>query len=318
MKHLKYYNEIGKNERVDEGLKEIIVAGALALMSSQVGKSQQKNLMLKDKEKIEVKNKTTQDTLLVDFDNEFESGAHHFSDEKKRQTEEKLALIGDFIKTHKNNHINIRIEASESRVPNIDVETGTRLPIRGLAIMRATETQELIESFLKDMEEKGLFEGTYDTATQVGTTRYLKGEDPKQQKFKSEQWVRVKLSVGERKKTKEDEYKAFAVFHERIYLRTNPYGGARAIADVFIPARKTEDIKQQGNLPLGYQDVLLKTMNNEYVQMETGQLYDGNLYLVPWEWWNGAAAPDGTKRQTLTKVITQEDLDFIKKNYKVK
>ena len=312
--HIKKFNELN-NERIDEGVKELIIAGALALASSGGAKAQRSNVTNQptiNREYTTTQSKSTDTSITVDFGSEFESGSYLFNQSKSKETEKKLARIADFIKSHKNLNIKIIIEGSESLVPNIDRYTGQRIPRGGLSKMRVEQTKDLIEKYMDSLLEKGLFKGTYDTLTRLGTATYYRGEDPSKQKFTREQYVRVTLKASEPTVVKKDEYAAYSKRDERVYI------GGKAVGDLFYRSRSTTKKDYQGNIDTGHEDVLLRTLSPESVFAETKNPYDGKLYLIPSEWWNGEPAEDGYKRHTITNHITPEDFEYIKKNFAVK
>lgn len=315
MKYLKNFNEINNTdvEKVDEGVKEWILAGALALASAGGVKAQRGNVLNQPSSQEYVsQTKKIDTTMTIDFGGEFESGTYKFDKSKAKETQTKLAKISDFVKKYKNSNIKITIEGSESLVPNVDKETGRRLPKGGLSKMRVDETKDLINSYMDSLLGKGMFKGTYDTLTKIGTTPYKYGESPSQEKFKKEQYVKVTLSVSGHREESVDKYAAYSKMGERIFL------GYKAIGDIFYRTRATTDIEDAGTVDTGHEDVLLRTLTPEMEFAETKKEYDGKKYLIPYEWWNGAPGKDGVKRQTITNAITQSDFEYIKKNFEVK
>lgn len=320
MKYIKKFEEINieNTEKVDEGVKEWILAGALALASAGGVKAQKGNVLNQPSNKEYVsQTKKVDTTLTLDFGNEFESGTYKFDKNKAKETQNKLSQIAEFVKKYKNSNIKITIEGSESLVPNIDKETGKRLPKGGLSKLRVDETKDLVNSYMDSLLGKGMFKGTYDTLTKMGTTPYKYGEDPSQQKFKKEQYVKVTLSVTGTSEVKVDKYAAYSKMGERVFM-PGTYGGGKALGDIFYRTRATTSIEDPGTINTGYEDVLLRTLTSDKVHAETGKQYDGKMYLIPSAWWNGSTGKDGVKRQTTTNHITAEDFEYIKKNFEVK
>jgi hypothetical protein len=315
MKYLKRFEDLNidvESEKVDEGVKEWILAGALALASSGGLKAQKSTILNQPSNQDYVsQSKKIDTTITIDFGNEFESGTYKFDKSKAKETQDKLAKIADFVKKYNGSNIKITIEGSESLVPNIDKETGKRLPKGGLSKLRVDETKDLIDSYMDSLMGKGMFKGTYDTLTKMGTTPYKYGESPAQDKFKREQYVKVTLSASGHKEESVNKYAAYSKMGERVF-KPNPYGGGgKALGDIFYRSRATQNINDPGTINTGYEDILLKTLNDDKEYAKTGKEYDGKMYLIPSAWWNG-------KRQTTSNYITDSDLEYIKKNFEVK
>ena len=328
-----YLTQISMNdtEKVDEGLKEILIAGALSLLShttkSQNFKSSDVNKY--NKEYALNKDTSNQNVITVNFGNEFKSGEHKFDKNKSDSIESKLKEIAEFVKSQSKNNITIHIDAGESQVPNKDAETGERLPKGGLANMRTQNTKDLIDSFMKSLSERGDFKGGYkiDTTTSIGKTPWKIGEDPKQEKFTREQYVKVVLTVEKGSNTVNVVNTPFSLYAENgeeIYLKDGSfrdstdakdvknYQPGYLIANIFYPTRKTNDISKSGNLEGGYQNILLKTVkpnvSTSGKKSETG-IYTGS-YIVPWEWWNSNVGP--------SKYLTPNLIKYIMDHFKVK
>ena len=312
MKHLKRYDEL-QNSKIDESLKDWIIAGALSLVSLSSKGQKVDSLMGKANlgEWTQVKKAISPDTLSIDFGSQFESGKHNFSKAKAEETKKKLVQIADFCKKNAGKEIVIKIIASESLVPNVDAETGERLPKGALANIRAEETEDTITTFLDKSIEKNLLKISYEVETQIGKTEYVYGEYPRQSKFTKDQWVKVIIYNKGAKELSTEKYDAYGIFSERFYL------GHKAIGDIFLKTRETQDLKKHGGKVYGYQDVLLRTLSPEMVTAEGKPKYDGNLYLIPADWLNGAEGPDGYKKSSNTISLSKEDMEYIKKHFKV-
>lgn len=300
MKYIKKFNEIETPDaKVDEGIKEWILAGAIALFSGNAKSS----TIQTTPTAIEKPGNDT--SLTIDFGTEFESGSYRFSKDKAKDAQQKLTQISSFIQKYKNQNIVISIEGSESQVPNIDAETGRRLPKRGLATMRVAEVEDLINSHMKSLSEKGVFKGSFDTTTKIGSTAYITGENPRQDKFTREQYVKVTLKVvgnAVSANTKANPFSAYASIDQRVFVNN------KAVGDVFAKSRSSRDIKDGGGLNTGYQDILLKELAPENEFAKTKKEYNGKYYLIPSNWWN--------KIRT-TSHITPESFSTIKDNLEV-
>jgi len=303
MKHIKKFNELRINDidvdQVDEGAKEWILSGALALASVGGVRAQKASVVDLPKNQEYVSKETKSDTALsVNFGSEFESGTYRFSKDKAKETEDKLNQITNFIKTFNGNNIIVEIEGSESQVPNIDRETGKRLPKGGLSKMRVAEVQDLINRHLDSLIGKGIFKGQYDTTTKIGSTTYILGENPRQSKFTKEQYVKVTVRVSGKSENKKDEFAAYAKIGERIFRESNRH----ALGDIFVKSRETKNIKDAGNVDTGHENVLLKTLD------KSGK-YDGHRYLIPSDWWN---------KNHNYNVLSEDLIRYIKTNFEIK
>lgn len=335
MRHIKTFGEIattGDIEKIDEGWKEMVIAGALSLLSHGVkaqkstpvgNNSPQKGYNIQKKDTITTPTGTVGgykssnilppdlNTITVNFSNEFQSGAHRFDKTKTDSVENKLKEIANFLKTQSKNNIVIEIEAQESQVPNKDIETGSRLERGQLALKRANNTKDLITSFIKTLNDKGEYKGQVkiDTSTSIGKTPYKVGESPRQDKFTSEQFVKVKLTVKKDATTVKDPYAAYAYSGDRIFT-ANPRipGSNMALGDVFYKSRSTQNIENGGEIH--GQDLLLRTVysNEKKYYGKEGQ-YDGKKYLIPQSWWNQNVGNNN---------VSTEKWDYIQANFEVK
>lgn len=298
MKHIKKFNEI---ETTNEGLKEWIISGAIAL--SSVGANAQKTFDTPKGKEYSIITTKSDSLIKLDFDKEFKSGDFKHSRINADSIKQKLSDIAKFVKNNSKKDITIKIDASESQVPNIDIETGKRLPKGALADKRANNTKELIDDFMKALVDSGDFKGTYkiDTTKKIGDTKYVPGVDNKDDsKYTQEQSVGVSVIAKKENTTTYDEYAAYAHDRERIFI------GGKAVGDIFYKTKSSTNIRDNG--VVANADVLLRTLTPERVFAETHKMYDGNIYLIPSSWW----ANVGTSSH-----ISQEKLDYIKKNFKV-
>ena len=308
MRYIKTFDEVRMNdiEKIDEGLREFVI-GALALLSVSGGVKAQRvnNDTVVNKE---VSKKI--DSLNLNFGNEFSSGDHRFSKGKSDSIEDKLNQIANFIKTNPSNNIKIFIESSESKVPNVDVETKKRLKVGELSKLRETETKNLISIYLDSLSKKGLFKGDFkiDTASHIGKTTYKIGEDPHQDKFTKEQYVNVTVTMVDSSnnkpvtKSQDSTNSDYSKFYQRVFDKNG-----KAFGDIFMKSSESNDIKNKGNVNTGKQNILLKTLNSDSEYARTGNMYDGKTYLIPWEWWNNQT----TKKTLPSNMIS----DILSKNF---
>ncbi len=305
MKHIKRFDEI-KNidlleiEKVDEGLKEWIISGALALALHGGAKSQTSFNQPASKD-YSLSQKRADSIIKINFGNEFGSGIYKQDKSNAESIKQKLAEIAKFIKDNSKKHIVIHVNSSESLVPNVDIETGKRLPQGALANRRAESAKGLITDFMDALTSKGEFTGTYkiDTTTKIGTTPFKQGVDDKNDnKYTKEQSIEVTVSTEKEIESKADEFAVYAKMGERIFKQSNKH----ALGDIYYKTRSTANIKDAGNLDTGKENVLLKTLG------ENGK-YDGKVYLIPSDWWN---------QSHNYNVLSDSDMSYIESHFRVK
>lgn len=294
MKHIKRFNEV---DDINEGMKEWIISGALALAS--IGGVRGQNL---DKGREYSTTQSKSDiSIKLDFDNEFRSGNYKHSKIDADSIKKKLSDIAKFVKNNAKKDIIINIKSSESQVPNVDIETGKRLPQGALADRRAMNTKELIDDFMKALIDSGEYKGNYriDTTTKIGITSYKQGVDDRYDtKYTQEQSVGVNVSATKEIITKSEDFAAYAKGKERIFM--NGHG----IGDISYKTKSTTTIRNTGDVYGS--DVLFRTLSSERVFAETGKMHNGKTYLIPSNWWNQA---------TTSNSITPAQFEYIKANF---
>lgn len=302
-----------EQERIDEGWKEAIIAGALSLaaikggaqLTSEPGDAK---LLLKEPQKKEYieKQQKKEEKIVVNFGSEFKSGTYKLNKDKAEDIEEKLGKIGNFVKSYPKADVIIKIEASESKVPNIDAETGARLKVGDLAKKRAEITQDMISTFMENLIKKGVTTGRYfiDVETKIGTTDWKPGNDPRDEKYTKEQYVNVSLEVKSEIQVNTADFSAYAIMGERIFRSSNK----QAFGDIFYVSRETKNIKDAGIKKSGYQDYLLKTLTSDKEFVKTGKTYTGKTYLIPWQWLN---------KNTPTTGWSEEHINYILQNFEI-
>lgn len=177
-------------DRVDESLKDWIIAGALAATSL---KSRGQDVTRPEVVR-QTKTRMVDDSIKVDFGSEFQSGRYKFATDSAESMKSKLSRIAEFLVRHQKQNIIIRIDGSESKVPNYDAETGKPLPDKALAKLRVEETRGIIQGMLDKMDRSGMHVG-FDTTVRIGGPEYEKGDSPRDQKFTDHQYVRVTVSA---------------------------------------------------------------------------------------------------------------------------
>lgn len=303
------YGAYDENELVEEGWKEVLVAGALSLMAMKA-RSQDIASANRPKEKVEYSKSSEKktDEATVDFGKEFLSGRYKLDDASSKEIEAKLLQIAEFVKAHQNNNISIEIEAGESQVPNRDVDGGKvngeykRMPKGALAQNRANTVKEVVETFMKTLTEKGVTKGEWKITVLdpvIGTTPWKPGDDPKSDTFTAEQFVDVYLSVTGEVSKPVEKYAIYSVLSERIFSSNQ-----HALGDIFVTSRQTSDIRDQGAQDVAHQNFLFKTLNR------MGK-YDGREFLIPWQWWN-------KERHTTTTELNDVDWEYVQKHFRVK
>jgi hypothetical protein len=298
-------------EPVEEGWKEVLIAGALAL-SAKGAKSQDRDVAsTSPRHNVEysVSSEKKSNALVLDFGTDFMSGRYKLSDQKSEGVEQKLREIGDFVKKHQNNDIKITIFSGESLVPNRDVDAGKdstgqyrRLPKGGLAQRRASTMQEVVETFMRTLEKNGVMKGKWQIVVaqpKIGTAQWKPGDDPGQEKYTKEQFVKIGLEVTGETAKADEIFSQYAKDGEGIFNSAR-----HRIGEIYVSTRETKDIRDQGNREGGHQDLLFKTID------KMGK-FDGRMYLIPWQWWN-------KDRSTTTTQLTDEDFEYIKTHFEVK
>lgn len=197
MKYISNFNSFSEEE-INESLKDWIISAALATMSLK-SKGQESVTKFNGKFKTEILKKTSDTSLQIDFGSEFGSGEHSFSDSKSNILKNKFTQIAEFINEFKQYDIMINIEASESRVPNIDARTGERLPVGALADLRAEETKKCIEQLVSQMPDSQKLSISFNIDNKIGGPYYQKSESPRQPKFTEHQYVKVILALKGKK-----------------------------------------------------------------------------------------------------------------------
>lgn len=301
-------HELDHQEKVDEGWKEILIAGALALATGKTKAQDRDIAAVKQNIEYSVSKEKKAESVTVDFGTDFLSGRYILSDEKSEGVEVKLKEIADFIKKHQNNDIRITIIAGESQVPNRDVDGGKvngeyrRLPKGGLAKNRANTMKEVVDVFMKTLVDKGVMKGKYVVNVSdpiIGKTPYKPGEDPGQEKFTKEQFVKIVLEATGETHKETEKFAAYSVLGERIFNSNR-----HALGDIYVKARETKDIRDAGNTDTGHENLLLRTID------KWGK-YDGRKFLIPWQWWN-------KDRRTTTVVLDDQDWAYVQSHFEVK
>lgn len=179
--------------------KGVLTATLLSSLMSTPGFSQTYN-MLTPAEKTEIqqmvkkggdetntaKYETNKDEITIDLGSYFKSGQYKLGNADKNEIIGKLNPIKDFIKKN-GGDVKVTIISSESRVPNKDAETGTRLGKGELAQKRYEVAKSELASVLGNVK--------IVKDIKVGGPEY-NGDDASQEKYADHQYVKVKVSVN--------------------------------------------------------------------------------------------------------------------------
>jgi hypothetical protein len=176
-------------ERLDESFKDWVVAGAIAAASIKA-KGQD---VLRPEMVRQVLTRNVDTSLKVDFGSDFQSGRFRFDEDSAASIKEKLTRMADFIKEHGKQDILITIEGSESRVPNVDIETGKHLPEGAIATRRVEETRRLITELVKGLG--GGFRVSFDTSVRIGGPVFTPSDSARDHKYTDHQYVKVTLKA---------------------------------------------------------------------------------------------------------------------------
>lgn len=298
-------------EPVEEGWKEVLIAGALALGSIK-GRGQDRDVAStspRNNVEYSVSKEKNAEMITVDFGTDFMSGRYKLNDEKSEGIEKKLKEIADFVKKHQSSNISITIFSGESLVPNRDVDGGKdstgqykRLPKGGLAKNRASTMQEVVSTFMETLQKNGVMKGKWEiniAQPKIGTAPWKPGDDPGQEKYTREQFVKIALEAKGETPKENEKFSQYAKDGEGVFSSAR-----HRIGEIYVSTRETKDIRDQGNVEGGHQDLLFKTID------KLGK-FDGKMYLIPWQWWN-------KERKTTTMELTDADFEYVKTHFEVK
>jgi hypothetical protein len=178
------------NESIISRLKEVSKKGLLtltlltSLLSSDAFAQEYKKF--DNKQKTEIVNLLKdKNELSVNIGNEFNSGQWKLTEDDKKDILEKLQIIKDFSSRYKNHQLKIKIESSESKVPNKDLETGKRLNSGELSELRFNSTKEIIEKILPNIQIVKLLK--------TQGPEWKLGDNPNKEEFRKNQYVKVTI-----------------------------------------------------------------------------------------------------------------------------
>ena len=141
-------------------------------------------------------------TETVDFKSVWNSGMYKITYKQVQNLNNQMMVIQKFLRSNPQTKLTIQVEAGESRVTNYDNEMGRKkVPPGYLSTKRGESLVGYLNNFFKKLENAGV-SFTYPSIpkpkTIVGSTPYdrTKGDDPKDPRYKEEQFVRLKITAS--------------------------------------------------------------------------------------------------------------------------
>ncbi len=141
-------------------------------------------------------------TETVDFKSVWNSGMYKITPNQVQNLNNQMMVIQKFLRSNPQTKLTIQVEAGESRVTNYDNEMGRKkVPPGYLSTKRGESLVGYLNNFFKKLENAGV-SFTYPSIpkpkTIVGSTPYdrTKGDDPKDPRYKEEQFVRLKITAS--------------------------------------------------------------------------------------------------------------------------
>lgn len=262
------------SSNLEEGWKENILS-AIITASSMVGGVKAQDQV---EPNMNIQN-SIEKSLTIPMGALFQSGKYIFKDADQKNIATKLQQIGEYVSKNPNSDFEIEIISSESQVPNYDAEVGGRVKLKvgELAQKRAQTAEFTIVNFMKNLRKEGILKGKLTIiqppTIRIGSTPYKVGDNINDSKFTKDQYVNIIIST-----TKSNtvafpaNYKVISKDEQRLFNNSK-----HAIADVDLVIRKSDNIKNNGNIKPT--DILIRWLNNS--GNETGE-----KSLVPIGWWN--------------------------------
>ena len=246
----------------------------------------------------------------INLQNAFPSGQYEINPQFGKIINDGVMQIQEYVRKNNIKDFKLVITPGESKVPNqTNLETGKPYLPGELATLRAESLKTYLESVIGNtFNVKPIIEVSQPV---MGTTPWdgVNKDDPK---YTKEQFVKVSVVVSTvpiptPKPTPNPgtSYNANANVKESIYYNKILIGYAQA------NSRQTTDIKVQGNLNVGTQDVTFKLtnpiqniVNNQIVSKQPTDQNIVESYLIPFAWWNNRVGADAN-------TITMGDLKTI-------
>ena len=275
-----------RQEQLEEGWKENILAAAIAVAGMFPAKAQKAN----SAQKPGTTQAVSQNALDINMGTLFPSGKYIIRDQQGLQNV--LAQISDYMSKNPNANYKVDIVSSESKVPNVDAELPNKPKVEPgyLATKRADEIKFAVEELAKNIKETGAFKGNVEVDTTIKSEQGPdwhpeKGDKADMDKFTDHQYVKVtiKAEAGKQDTVQLDQYSVYANDGEGYYLNNQLYG------IVFRDARYSTKATDAGNLDPSKQTVLLKVVKpNTAVtnpKKTTKGIYTGVNYVIPYQDW---------------------------------
>ena len=246
----------------------------------------------------------------INLQNAFPSGQYEINPQFGKIINDGVMQIQEHVRKNNIKDFKLVITPGESKVPNqTNLETGKPYLPGELATLRAESLKTYLESVIGNtFNVKPIIEVSQPV---MGTTSW-DGVNKYHPKYTKEQFVKVSVVVSTvpiptPKPTPNPgtSYNANANVKESIYYNKILIGYAQA------NSRQTTDIKVQGNLNVGTQDVTFKLtnpiqniVNNQIVSKQPTDQNIVESYLIPFAWWNNRVGADAN-------TITMGDLKTI-------
>lgn len=275
-----------KQEQLEEGWKENILAAAIAVAGMFPAKAQKAN----SAEKPATTQTASQNALNINMGTLFPSGKYIIKDQEALKSI--LTQISDYMSKNPNANYKVDIVSSESKVPNVDAEKPNKPKVEPgyLATRRADEVKFAVEELVRNIKKTGAFKGNVDVDTATKTQQGpdwnpKKGDKSDMDKFTDHQFVKVvvKAEPGTQDTVTLDPYSVYANDGEGYYLNNQLYG--LVFRDVRYSTKQTD----AGNLDPSKQTVLLKLVKPNTAVTDpkktTKGIYTGVNYVIPYQDW---------------------------------
>lgn len=312
--------DFNKKPNLEEGWKENVMATIIGIagLFSQAKAQQGPNST-----NMSVNQQVSDSSLRLDIGKLFKSGRYRFNEKDDATFKDELRKFGKEVLKNPTSDFVVQIVSSESRVTNYDMEEssptyGKPLEIGELAKRRAATVNFILTNFSEQLKKSNVLKGDV-TFTEpkilIGdvpwpstnpTTKQRRSNDDSL--YTKDQFVIVNIKIVSKPPTTQvDPFAIYGGMGEGIFLN------GRLWAMAFYPMRKSNDIKDAGNIDAGYQNVLLKLVKPDTQLLgkkdEKGVYLDTN-YIIPWQWWN--------EKTGTTHTFTPEIADYIGKHFQVR
>jgi len=304
-------------QQIKEGWKENILAtviGVASLFGNVKGQDKAQNTA-----NISVSQQVTNDSITLDIGRVFKSGKYLLSDEDYKALAVELRKFGNKVLKNPTSDFLIEIVASESKVPNYDMEPSSptykqELDTRVLSEKRVEPVQFALINFINLLKKDGVLKGNVkfvEPTILIGDAPWpmvdkstgvkKDADDPI---YTKDQYVFVKIKIEPNKDVKTVPFNAYADIGEAIYLNGKTIGLA------FTSSRGSQDVTKSGNKNTAYENVLFKMVKPDTPL--SGRKDEKGVYtksfVIPSDWWNSHIS---------NKTLTEDDLNYIVANFDV-